>query len=186
MERLLRSGQSFSKKPKTQKRPRSVPWEERSDRRHGCGRADERLGGVARQSLPFSKSLFLRIESVDILAHIPTIPPVILSLSKLLLYIAFIRLYIRVKSAWTFFNPRRVVRSTLTVRQPIKRKVELVPYLGVAGACKARRRRCAILPHDRCRRRTWRWGCPSKTQTVVEPVSLALASVASRLGQACR
>ena len=143
-------------------------------------------GGVARPSLPFSKSLFLRIESVDILAHIPTIPPVILSLSKLLLYIAFIRSYIRVKSAWTFFNPRRVVRSTLTVRQPIKRKVELAPYLGVAGACKACRRRCAILPHDRCRRRMWRWGCPSKTQTVVEPVSLALASVASRLGQACR
>jgi hypothetical protein len=71
-------------------------------------------------NLPFSKSLFLRIESVDILAHIPTIPPVIFSLSRLLLYIAFMRSYIRVKSAWTFFSPRRVVRSAPTIRQPVK------------------------------------------------------------------
>ena len=72
-------------------------------------------------NLPFSKSLFLKIESVDILAHIPTIPPVIFSLPKLLLYTVFMRSYIRSKSTWTFFNPRRVVRSACTIGQPIKR-----------------------------------------------------------------
>ena len=83
-------------------------------------------------SLPFSKSLFLRIESVDIFAHIPTIPPVIFSLSRLLLYIAFMRSYIRVKSVWTFFSPRRVVRSALVSRQQIKEG----RVCGVPGSCR--------------------------------------------------